>query len=77
MLEIRPPVRFDKGAGIASFLEGLEIDNVMYVGDDVTDLDAFRGLTAMVDEGRIERALRVGVISDETPPEIEAEADYT
>jgi trehalose 6-phosphate phosphatase len=76
VLEIRPPVRFDKGAGIASFLEGLELDNVMYVGDDVTDLDAFRGLNALVDEGRIERALKVGVTSDETPPEIAAEADY-
>jgi trehalose 6-phosphate phosphatase len=76
VLEIRPPVRFDKGTGIASFLDGLELDNVMYVGDDVTDVDAFRGLTAMVDDGRIERALKVGVTSDETPPELEAEADY-
>jgi trehalose 6-phosphate phosphatase len=77
VLEIRPPIRFDKGAGIASFLEEFELQNAMYVGDDVTDVDAFKGLTKLVEEGRLERAVRVGVASDETPPDVEAEADCT
>jgi trehalose 6-phosphate phosphatase len=76
VLEIRPPVRFDKGAGIASFLEEFELSNAMYVGDDVTDVDAFRGLAQLVEEGRLERALRVGVASEETPAAVESEADY-
>ena len=75
VLEVRPPVRFDKGAGIAAFLEGVEVDTVMYVGDDVTDVDAFRGLTRLVEEGRIERAIRVGVNSEEAPAAVTGEAD--
>jgi trehalose 6-phosphate phosphatase len=75
VLEVRPPVRIDKGAGITSFLEGAGIDVAMYVGDDATDLDAFRALTQMVEDGRLEQAIRVGVSSDEGPTEITERAD--
>ena len=75
VLEIRPPVRIDKGAGIASFLEGSEIKTAMYVGDDSTDLDAFRMLSKLVDGGHLTHAIKVGVSSDEGPPEIVTEAD--
>ena len=45
VLEIRPPVRIDKGAGIVGLLGETDLAAAVYVGDDVTDLDAFRGLT--------------------------------
>src|SRR5207248_8338532 len=54
VLEVRPPVRIDKGAGISSFLEQSEVDVAMYVGDDATDLDAFRALAQLAEEGKIE-----------------------
>ena len=47
----------------------------LYAGDDVTDLDAFRELRALVDEGKLEHAVTVGVRSDDGPPEIVDEAD--
>jgi trehalose 6-phosphate phosphatase len=47
----------------------------MYVGDDATDLDAFHALVSLADEGRISKAIRVGVRSDEGPAEIAEEAD--
>jgi trehalose 6-phosphate phosphatase len=75
VLEVRPPVRIDKGAGITTFLEGQELDAVMYVGDDATDLDAFRALGELLEEGRIAHALKVGVRSDEGPAAIVAQAD--
>ncbi len=75
VLEVRPPVRIDKGAGINSFLEGEQVDVVMYVGDDTTDLDAFHMLVQLVEEGRLARGIKVGVRSDESPPEILSEAD--
>jgi trehalose 6-phosphate phosphatase len=75
VLEVRPPVRIDKGAGIAAFLEGSDIEAAVYVGDDCTDLDAFRMLSQLVDEGRLSHAIRVGVRSEEGPPEIVSEAD--
>jgi trehalose 6-phosphate phosphatase len=75
VLEVRPPVRIDKGAGIISFLAGTEVDVAMYVGDDATDLDAFHALVQLADDGRLSRAIRVGVRSDEGPSEIVEEAD--
>ena len=75
VLEVRPPVRIDKGAGISAFLTDTDVDVALYVGDDVTDLDAFHALVALAEEGRISRAIRVGVRSDEGPSEITDEAD--
>jgi trehalose 6-phosphate phosphatase len=75
VLEVRPAVHVDKGAGIAWLLEGADVANAVYFGDDTTDLDAFRGLRALVAEGRLESAVCVGVRSDETPRDLEREAD--
>ena len=75
VLEIRPPVRIDKGAGIVSLLRDDDHDAAIYIGDDRTDLDAFRGLDELVDMGRVQTAINIGVRSDEGPPELEREAD--
>jgi trehalose 6-phosphate phosphatase len=75
VLEVRPPVRIDKGAGIKTFLADTDVEAAMYVGDDTTDLDAFRALVELADEGRISRAIRVGVRSEEAPSAITDEAD--
>ena len=75
VLEIRPPVQIDKGAGIRSFLAGAPVDVALYAGDDATDLDAFRALVQMTEDGELSRAIRVGVSSDDGPREIIDEAD--
>jgi trehalose 6-phosphate phosphatase len=77
VLEVRPPVKIDKGSGILRLLKevGPEIEMALYVGDDTTDIDAFRALGSLVEEGRLERAVRVGVQSEEGPSEIRDEAD--
>ncbi|MFL5821990.1 MAG: trehalose-phosphatase [Solirubrobacteraceae bacterium] len=75
VLEVRPPVQFDKGAGVATLLEGTDVQNALYAGDDLTDLDAFRAIARLAEEGRIRRAIRVGVRSEEGPEVIITEAD--
>src|SRR5262249_20885207 len=77
VLEVRPPVKIDKGAGITRFVDeyGDGIDAAVYVGDDTTDLDAFRALSELVNEGKLARAVRVGVASDEGPSAVTGEAD--
>lgn len=77
VLEVRPPVRIDKGAGVARLLDevGAGIQAALYVGDDTTDLDAFRTLARLAQEGRLAHVVRVGVRSEEGPSEIAAEAD--
>ena len=75
VLEIRPPVRIDKGAGIVRLLRDHELAAALYVGDDLTDVDAFRGLDELVATGRVGTAVKVGVRSDEGPPTLAQEAD--
>jgi trehalose 6-phosphate phosphatase len=75
VLEIRPPVRIDKGAGIVALLRDRDLSAALYAGDDTTDLDAFRGLGELVESGRLGTAVRVGVRSDEGPSALAQEAD--
>jgi len=75
VLEVRPPIEINKGRGVRRLLEGRDLAAGLYVGDDMTDLDAFAGLRALVDEGLLGAALCVGVRSDETPQQLEEGAD--
>ena len=75
VLEIRPPVRISKGAGIVTMLRGTDLAAALYVGDDVTDVDAFHGLSELQEMGRLGYALRVGVASDEGPSALVEAAD--
>lgn len=77
VLEVRPPVEFDKGLGIAALLSGADVSSALYVGDDTTDLDAFRGLRELSASGELELALCVAVASEEAPPALAQEADLT
>ena len=75
VLESRRPVRIDKGAGISDLLRDTDLAAALYVGDDATELDAFRGLRELVEMGRLGYALRVGVNSDEGPTALAEQAD--
>jgi trehalose 6-phosphate phosphatase len=75
VLEVRPPVDIDKGRGIRRLLRDADLRAAVYVGDDLTDVDAFNGLRALVEQGRLGTAACVGVRSDETPRELEESAD--
>ncbi len=75
VLEVRPPVILDKGLGIAALLRRTPVSAAVYVGDDSTDLDAFRGLRSLVQSGELAHAVCVAVSSDEAPPELAQEAD--
>jgi trehalose 6-phosphate phosphatase len=75
VLEVRPPVAMDKGRGITRLLRDAGMAVGLYAGDDATDLDAFRGLRELVSDGVLQAAVCVGVRSEETPAELEAQAD--
>jgi trehalose 6-phosphate phosphatase len=75
VLEVRPPVRIDKGVGLVTLLRDADVEHALYIGDDNTDLDAFRGLDELVEAGRLTTALRIGVRSDEGPSELADAAD--
>ena len=76
VLELRPVSGIDKGSAVHRLLvERAPLDAALFAGDDRTDLDAFRALDALADSTRLGSAVRVGVASEESPPEIAAEAD--
>ena len=75
VVEARPPIRADKGTAVRTLVEEYSPKKAMFVGDDTTDLDAFRELEKLREEGELQEILRIGVASDEGPPEIETEAD--
>jgi trehalose 6-phosphate phosphatase len=75
VVEARPPIRANKGTAVHTLVEEYRPERAMFIGDDTTDLDAFRELVALREEGKLKEILRVGVASEEGPPEITAEAD--
>jgi trehalose 6-phosphate phosphatase len=75
VVEARPPIRADKGTAVRTLVEEYSPQRAMFIGDDTTDLDAFRELEVLREEGPLREILRVGVASDEGPPEIQSEAD--
>lgn len=75
VLELRPPLPFDKGSAIERLLAGRSLAAALYAGDDHTDVDAFRGLRALRDQGMIGRAVCVAVRDAETPDVVADAAD--
>lgn len=75
VLEVRPPVPIDKGQAVYALMDRCPVSAALFGGDDVTDLDGFSALDALVEDGRLRCAVRVGLRSDEGPPEIVERAD--
>ena len=75
VLELRPVGGGGKDGAVASLLAEDGIDRATYAGDDRTDLDAFRRLRELEEEGRLRAAVCVGVLSAEAPAELAEESD--
>jgi trehalose 6-phosphate phosphatase len=71
--ELRPPVAVDKGSAVETLLD--DVAAACFAGDDRGDLPAFAALERAVADGRLDHAVRVGVGSKESPPELLAQAD--
>jgi trehalose 6-phosphate phosphatase len=75
VLELRPLGGGGKDAAVAALIADEEIAAAVYAGDDRTDLDAFRRLRELREEGHLQVAICVGVVSPEAPPELAEECD--
>lgn len=75
VLEVRPPVAADKGTAVRTLVTRAGVRRALYAGDDRTDLDAFRRLRELREQGQLESVLCVGVISPEAPPALTEECD--
>lgn len=77
VLELRPAGGGGKDGAVASLLADERLDRATYAGDDRTDLDAFRRLRELREEGQLSAAVCVGVLSAEAPAELGEESDVT
>jgi trehalose 6-phosphate phosphatase len=77
VLELRPLGGGGKDGAVASLLADERLDRATYAGDDRTDLDAFRRLRQLREEGRLSAAVCVGILSTEAPAELAEESDVT
>jgi trehalose-phosphatase len=64
VLEVRPPIPVNKGTGVRALRGRRAISQLLFAGDDRSDLDAFA-----------EATIRIAVASRESPPELIAAAD--
>ena len=72
-VELRPPVAIDKGTAIDALIEGFSV--AAFAGDDTGDLAAFAALAVAAADGRLSRAVRIGVQSEEMPATLPAAVD--
>lgn len=70
VIEVLPPVEANKGKALVKVIHDYRLKGAIYMGDDRTDLDAFRALRRWSGHG-----LAVGIDSAEAPPELRTEAD--
>ena len=64
VLEVRPPIPVNKGTGVRALRGRRAISQLLFAGDDRSDLDAFA-----------EATIKIAVASREAPPELIAAAD--
>lgn len=76
VVELRPPVAVDKGVAVSGLIEEARLRSALYLGDDRTDIDAFRALRRLRALGRCD-GIAVAVLHAEAPPDLAAEADIT
>ncbi len=77
VLELRPTGGGGKDTAVAALLASDGIERAVYAGDDRTDLDAFRRLRELSEEGKLKAVVCVGVESPEAPPGLAEESDLT
>jgi trehalose 6-phosphate phosphatase len=65
--EIKPPLNLSKGTAVQALVEDHQLDGVVFLGDDVTDLSAMAYLRSLRVEERV-TTLSVGVIHHDSEP---------
>jgi trehalose 6-phosphate phosphatase len=75
VFELAPPVDIDKGTALARLTETYRLASVLYLGDDLTDVDAFRVLRTWRHGGKVGGAA-IAVANPESGPKVMEEADY-
>jgi trehalose 6-phosphate phosphatase len=75
LVELKPPLSCDKGTILDNIVQKYDLKKVIYLGDDITDLDAFNRLKVLENQGKI-RGASVLVCSSEIPSDVKKGSSY-
>jgi len=75
LVELKPPLGCDKGTILSNIIEEYSLDKIIYLGDDVTDTDAFKRLKELDDQETF-RGASVLVLSDEIPSYVKKNSSF-
>ena len=76
VIEVRPPVEFSKGLAVGGLIAERRLNGGIYMGDDLTDLDAVRQMKQSA-RGSSFWGVGIAVTGAETPRELIEESDFT
>ncbi len=74
-LELRPTSSISKGTAVERIVHDRGLHGAIFLGDDVTDVDAFRVIRRLRTEHVLMTGLAIGVLSSDTHPSVIAESD--
>ncbi len=74
VIEIRPPLVVNKGTAVERLVANRQLKSMVFLGDDVTDIDGFQAVARLRNGGRLE-GLNVAVIGGEVIERVRAAAD--
>ncbi len=74
IVELRPMAEVDKGTAIRQLQAEFSLGSMVFLGDDLTDVDGFEALRAMRDEGAVD-TLAIGVLGKDSHPKVGMTAD--
>lgn len=75
VVEVRPPAPFGKGWRVRRLAEERDLQSLVYLGDDTTDVEACEALAAWRARSPARRGLAIAVASEEAPPPLLEVAD--
>lgn len=73
IVELRPTALVTKGTALTEIAREHGLESIVFIGDDVTDVDGFRSLSELRAQGR--HTLAVGVVTPDSHPDVAAHAD--
>lgn len=75
-INLIPPVTLNKGTATRNLIQEYNLHGGIYLGDDATDIDAFKAMHAASRESAFQ-GLAIGITSEETPEALIEEVDFT
>jgi trehalose 6-phosphate phosphatase len=75
VVEVRTKIGYNKGTILEKIVFENEIEKIIYLGDDVTDVDAFNKLKELKKDGKVD-GVGIVVVSEEVPEYVKEDASF-